>query len=595
MWRGRRRRQPGGRVQEAFDEGPVLERVAFRPAQRGPRVRWLCLLLLPTVAGQPLLVAVAPDLPGPGPGDEGIAVRSDVDWNLAGYALTDGESTWQFPPEHLAAGETAWAVGDANLWRAHDGPQPRFTMDLRLGNDGDQVELVAPDGRVVDGMAWGDRSTPHQVGSIGYEDAGVIYRRDADTDRVQDWISPRIHRIGESDLEQPSFLVDRLTLYSSPDSSHEVLLDLIRGARERLVLHVYELRSISLVDAMVEAMALRPLDVAVLVEDAPVAMDAAESAVRSWALGALAAAGASIVEAGAETYRYHHLKVLIADDAVAVQSENWVDSGTPPDPSTGNRGWGVVLHDGPAADWFAHWMEADREAWDATPWSGGAPRPTQHAPRTGVYDAVPALSLQGQFWVTPFISPDHTATPAPLAALLADANDRIWTQQLDVRTTATNALGWSDEDVLFQGLAAAASRGLDVRVLAATPFSNSDDGNRPALEALTGAGAAAKEMQRPGIGTLHNKGMVVDDAVWIGSMNGNHHSRSNNREVSVWIEGKSVADWYASLFQADWDATHERDWSVPLDDLRGIPVTPVPILLAIALVAVLRRCSPSSP
>ena len=50
----------------------------------------------------------------------------------------------------------------------------------------------------------------------------------------------------------------------------------------------------------------------------------------------------------------------------------------------------------------------------------------------------------------------------------------------------------------------------------------------------------------------HNKGIVKDDTVWIGSMNWTENSVSSNREMSVIIRSQEVSDIYADLFLTDW-------------------------------------------
>ncbi|HJQ92921.1 MAG TPA: hypothetical protein VJ874_01400, partial [Candidatus Thermoplasmatota archaeon] len=230
-----------------------------------------------------------------------------------------------------------------------------------------------------------------------------------------------------------------MTLYASPDSSFEVLSGLVAGARDRLHLHVYELRSAALADALVAAKQAHPgLDLQVLVDGNPVGAGQDDRHATADALRRIQAVGGAAVLAGNGRYDDHHLKVLVADDAVAVQSENWVPSGVPEDPSWGNRGWGVVAYDEPMADWFAAWMAEDRSAWDSQPFDLGSydplfKAPPRQAPRTGSYGpSVPPLELAGPVRITPVVAPDHTQDPAtdPIAAVAAQAKRRLDVEQL---------------------------------------------------------------------------------------------------------------------------------------------------------------------
>lgn len=571
----------------------------------------LLLLLAPVAQATPLLVGVVADLPGSWDGDEAVAIGSDAAVDLSGYRVTDGEGTWTVPVgTNLAAGATTWLVGNLSTWQHFQGAGPAITPvatgPFQLANDGDDLRLLAPDGAALDAFAYGGRTVQGMSGDLPYASSGLVYTRLArdgqwtDTDRAADWITPRLHRVGESVLDRPTFEVSRLTLYASPDSSFDVLSDLIASARERLQLHVYEFRSDELADRLVSAAAANPgLDLQVLVDSNPVGADASDRHQTADVLRRVAAAGGHAWLAGNGRYDDHHLKVLVADDAVAIQSENWVASGVPQDPSWGNRGWGVVVHDAAVADWFAALLAADRAAWDTTPFDLASydplfTAPGRLAPRTGDYGPrVPPRGLVGSFRVTPLVSPDHSQDPTadPLAALIAGAGDRVLAQQLDLTLDAKNPLGWSSDDPLAAALAAAADRGVEVRAQAAAPFSADDTGNRDAFAWLAARGVETSVMDRPGIASLHNKGLIVDDTVVVGSMNGNHHSRSANREVDIVVESSEAADYFAALFDADWKGQRApRDVGTPLEDLKGIPAAGLPfVVLAVALAARQRR------
>ncbi len=529
----------------------------------------LLVFIVPGAMGAPLLHAVVPDLPGPGPGDEGFAVHADGQ-DLSGWMVTDGEGTWELP----GCNDVCWFTGNLDLWYAHDGP-PASQWDepeLRLSNDGEWLRLLDPNGNVVDEFAWGSGET------VSYRSAGAVYQRMDDG-----WVTPRIHRIGETQLDQPTFTVDQLTLYASPDSSYAVLRGLIDGAADRLHLHVHDLRHRELIQAMADA-ASRGVDVQVLVDGNVVGRSHEEEAEERAHWAVIQAAGGDVEVAERGRYVHHHLKVLVADDAVAVQSENWNPSGVPVDSSWGNRGWGMVVHDPAATDWFASWMADDREAWDVEPLGDVEPSaPPAFPVPTGNHFAVPPQELQGMFTITPLVSPDHTAYANQDVVLqrMANAQHRILGQQLRMDTEESNALGWSGTDRYMQELIVAEARGVDVQMLLAAPFHFTDTHNADVAEALQFAGAEARLWELDG--TLHNKGWIIDDAVVLGSMNGNHASRSANREVGLLVEGDGVADWYAERWQADMDAHSSlfTPW----------PMTPVPMLLAIMAVA--RACRPS--
>ncbi|HJQ92979.1 MAG TPA: phospholipase D-like domain-containing protein, partial [Candidatus Thermoplasmatota archaeon] len=152
---------------------------------------------------------------------------------------------------------------------------------------------------------------------------------------------------------------------------------------------------------------------------------------------------------------------------------------------------------------------------------------------------------------------------------------------LYLSTAGRNALGWSGGDPLADAMVASHAAGARVRVLAAAPFSSDDSGNSEALAWLGARGVDGAVFDRAGL-VLHNKGFVADGVVVVGSLNGNLHSRAQNREVALVVESPAAADHFSGLFEADWErAGPPRDWSVPGQDIKGLPLAPWPILLAV--------------
>jgi hypothetical protein len=66
-------------------------------------------------------------------------------------------------------------------------------------------------------------------------------------------------------------------------------------------------------------------------------------------------------------------------------------------------------------------------------------------------------------------------------------------------------------------------------------------------------------------GLMHNKGMIVDDKVWIGSMNWTDNSIRSNREMSVIIHSKEVSDMFAELFLDDWGVEFDGTIDIRID------------------------------
>jgi cardiolipin synthase len=569
------------------------------------------LVVLPAATAGPLIVGVLPTGPAGSGGLEAFALGSNEAADVSGWKVTDGEG-WLTMPEGttLQPGDALWIVSDLGEWRAFGGAEPAMAWPPainppKLADGGDDLHLLDLNGRDASSVSWGTGRTDAGP-SAGRAGPATLLMRDeewgwSDTGAAKDWATPRIHKLGESSLDAPTFAVHDVTLYASPDNSFQVLASLIGASTRRLHLHVYELTSAVLADALVSQKAAHPsLDLEVLVDGAPVGLLAPERHAEADALRRIQAAGGRVVLAGSARYDHHHLKVLLADDAVAVQSENWVDTGVPRDPSYGNRGWGVAVQDAALATWFAAWMAEDRDAWDARlfalhDFDPLFQAPDRTAPRAGEYRPTAApLHLLGDFSVTPLVSPDATQDPRrdPLARLIESAQTEVDTQQLEIEPYGSNASGWNATDPLLSSLAGAADRGVGVRVQVAAPFSLEESPNGPGLDWLAAHGVATSVMARPGIVTLHNKGLLVDDVAVVGSMNGNAHSRRANREVDLVLRGPGVARYFRGLFDADWSGTQPepaRDFGVITRDLHAIPAAPVPIIMVAVAVAVAIR------
>ncbi len=569
----------------------------------------------PPLPGRPLLVGVVPDLPGAGPGDEGVAIGVPVGGppvDLAGFWLGDGETAWPLPSHTLDAGESAWFVGNRTAWATHGGPTPSAAWppaQLQLANGGDEVYLLDGAGEVVDAIGWGSSD----AAVVGLASPGAMLLRRTgpggwiDTDGRSDWVGPRVHRVGESKLDEITASVQRLSFYASPDNIHSTLESLISNARQRLHFHVYSIRDLEFVDALAKAKALTPsLDLAVHVASNAVGT-ADDRQAAGAALQHITDAGGTVTMAGGGRYAYHHLKVLIADDSVAIQSENAVPEAFSVDGTWGNRGWGVVLHDAAAlAQWFSEWMEEDRRAWDARPFERNhfdpLARSTYRLPAArGTHTPIPAATAEGPFRVTPVVSPDHTAEAAsnPILERIGHATTRVWTQQLQLGLREANSLGWQAPDAFIEALVDAARRGVDVRIQVPAPDALPGKATGEAVAeirrraAAEGLPLAVGYLDRPGLGLLHNKGLIVDDALVVGSTNGNFHSRAANREVAVIVEGSGATAYHERLFLQDWVNAHPRNWGSINEDLAALPQAALGPLVAAVLFLLPRRPAPA--
>ncbi|MDZ7702080.1 MAG: phospholipase D-like domain-containing protein [Halobacteriales archaeon] len=174
------------------------------------------------------------------------------------------------------------------------------------------------------------------------------------------------------------------------------------------------------------------------------------------------------------------------------------------------------------------------------------------------------------------LAPDNAE--ARVIALLDGAERTIRVLQVSV--------GGRDQPFV-RALVRAARRGVTVELLLADAWYVRER-NRAVADTLNGL--ARQEglplrvrlaTPRGRFGKIHAKGAVVDgEHVLLGSLNWNNASARRNREVALVLHGGGAGDYYAAVFDADWQGGR---WRLPV----GLPAAAA--LLALAAAAFGRR------
>ena len=152
--------------------------------------------------------------------------------------------------------------------------------------------------------------------------------------------------------------------------------------------------------------------------------------------------------------------------------------------------------------------------------------------------------------VSPVICPDYSFKT--LKRFITSATERVYSQQLNVQFDWTGSV-----DNPLQWMRELGSKGIDSRLLVDVTYASPYD-----KEYEDGYGLYTMYQHDPDIelryflsdisGLMHNKGIIVDDKVWIGSMNWTDNSIWSNREMSVIIHSKEISDMFTGLFLDDW-------------------------------------------
>jgi phosphatidylserine/phosphatidylglycerophosphate/cardiolipin synthase-like enzyme len=487
------------------------------------------------------LVAAYPNPVADGDPGEYVVVRFPDPTDATGWTLSDGNTVARLPNRTLE-GTVAFATSPRTA-RAHtDRPVAGLEGRLLLADGGDRLELRR-DGDVVDAARY----------------------RNAPESRVRDFRAGEWRPVGATDLAPVRSGDGEATAFVLPDAD-DLTAETLASADDRLLLAGYTLTSEDVTEALLEAHR-DGADVRVLLDGAPVGGVTDRQA---RLLDRLADAGVEVrLLAGPHRrYRQHHPKYAVVDDRALVLTENFKPAGTG---GMSSRGWGVVLHDPDAAEFLAGLHRADRTWRAATPWSAyrEGREFAESDPALGDYDSRHAQARLGYESATVLAAPDNAE--AALVGRLDDADDRVLVQQVEVG---------SRDGRLLRAVLRAADRGVRVRIhLSDAWYVESDNAalagwlNRRAdaegwdLEARVddaGSGGA-------GYGKVHTKGVVVDDAVVLGSLNWANAAGRENREVLVALEGEGVAGYYADVFASDWSAGG-REPSLPVGLLGGVAV-----------------------
>jgi phosphatidylserine/phosphatidylglycerophosphate/cardiolipin synthase-like enzyme len=447
--------------------------------------------------------------------------------NSTNWSLTDGETTVAIPddrpsrtvaiaPDPAAAGET---VGDLPVVEI---------PPLALSNAGETLTLSR-------------RGVP--VATLSYEDAPDgerIVRRDGET---------RWRPVGLDVRDPHAFGAANATAFVLPDSP-SVPVETLRAADDRILLAGYTVASERVASALVSA-TRRGVRVRVLVDGDPVGGVTARQAT---VLDRLTAAGVPVAVVAGEhaRFRFHHAKYAVVDDRALVMTENWKPAGVG---GQSSRGWGVVVRSDPVATDLATLFRHDADGRDVVAWSqfrtgrtfedappANGTFPSNVEPRRVRADRVTVLTAPGN-------------AERALVDRIDDANSRVAVVQPTIGSRGTP---------LLRATLRAAERGVDVRILVSGAWYVAEE-NRRLVEWLNRRADQRDLPLRAKVASpsgrfekIHAKGLVIDDAVAVGSLNWNDVSARENREVVVVLDGTAVASYFRRVVTADWKGGGSR-------------------------------------
>jgi phosphatidylserine/phosphatidylglycerophosphate/cardiolipin synthase-like enzyme len=265
----------------------------------------------------------------------------------------------------------------------------------------------------------------------------------------------------------------------------------------------------------------------------------------------------------------YHIKVMVRDGAVLWLSSGNLNNSNQPDaaspPKTEDRDWHVIIEDQTLANLFEEYLNQDfksAQAYQITESSAlteavsdaaaklaaeatsvrtpAAPRPTA----TVAAKTFANVSVK----ITPLLTPD-TLPPGTqgqyvtkMIALIASAKKTLYVQLQYIEASAATGV----YTALLQAIAARVAAGVDVRLI-----ESSEVGESWAEKMKdSGVDLTANISLQPNV---HNKGFVIDsNVVVVSSQNFSPDGIQFNRDAGVIIESAPIAQYFESVFLADW-------------------------------------------
>ncbi|MEA4977958.1 MAG: phospholipase D-like domain-containing protein [Methanomassiliicoccaceae archaeon] len=512
-------------------------------------------------------------------GTEGFSLYNGSTYqrDLKGYYLTDGEGDLVFTKSLIIAPLTDITIsfdtdavqtflerpGDSGFF-AYEVGTFGITADksFKLADAGDGLCFYSPKKVFLDSVCWGNVTAEGWNGPVADKptnDRYLVRFSLTDTDSAADW---RLSRPGMTDrIDGVSFIAD-VTPFTFPECHGAEIYNALESAREEVLISIYQITSRNTM-ALLCLLAERGVDVNILLEGSPLG-DKGQTNTERTMMKCLVESGGTItlindprsqdLSDSGNRFTYVHTKYAVIDGKTTIiTSENWTESnmGT----GNGNRGWGAVFESEDYAKYMREIFFNDSSTAFGDCKDMLALYPEQTRFEGGLIYSDPGLTHDDSHEsmtfrdcsVSPILSPDNSYES--LRSFIEGSETRAYAQQMDL---SDSYLGIS-EDSPVSWMVDSASRGVDCRLL--LDITNDTGGKSAEIGLIntTTRMKAAGINGGEGFWLTHNKGVIVDDSVWIGSVNWTDTSFFRNREAAVIIKSPDVADYYSSYFLEDWN------------------------------------------
>jgi phosphatidylserine/phosphatidylglycerophosphate/cardiolipin synthase-like enzyme len=267
----------------------------------------------------------------------------------------------------------------------------------------------------------------------------------------------------------------------------------------------------------------------------------------------------------------YHIKVMVRDNAVLWLSSGNLNNSNQPDssspPKTEDRDWHVIIEDQTLANLFKAYLDQDFKSAEAYQ------IPENPALIEAVSDAAAKLAAETTAAQAPVLAPKPTGTVAAktfsnisvkmtplltpdtlppgtagqyasnMSRLIASAKKSLYVQLQYIEASVATGV----YPTLLQAIAARVAAGVDVRLIESLEY-----GEQWAEKMKdSGVDLTANISLQPNV---HNKGFVIDSSVVVvSSQNFSPDGVQFNRDAGVIIESAPIAQYFESVFLADWN------------------------------------------
>lgn len=491
----------------------------------------------------------------------GTAVLSD-------YSISDGEGAISFEKNIMIRPDEKITLlkSEPPKWLNHEhyviiGTEGTSSKKFTLNNSGDDVHLMRGE-TLVDTFVYGKVTTEKGWSGESFQNIGEYsyVKRDSviDTDTLRDW---SIIYPGRTDLPAVTEgFSATVTPFVFPDSSGDPVIDALEKAENEVLISIYIMHHPKIM-SLLTFLNQKGVSVTVFAEGSPVG-GVPENEVQFFS--AMDKKGIDIrfliSEDGFKRYDYLHNKYAIIDsDTVIVTSENWIESSF-----ENNRGWGAVIESIGFAEYMKGVFIDDSSLENEDVVSFRERYPTATSCNIPTYkDDTADDYVKYEATVIPVLSPDNSFES--LKRLMSDSQKRIFSQQLSVEyqwaSKTDNPISWMID---------AGKKGVDSRLMMDVSF---DDPNDLNVHDGYGVSTALEDIDWIDVKTIkgtvdfsltHNKGVIIDDITWLGSVNWTDNSFLNNRECAIIICSESVTSVFAETFNSDWGVFFSGEISLQL-------------------------------